>query len=106
MPATATTLFAAPQTIAIPTSQLKPNHFSLSIYGDPAAEIDDLILSISNHGILVALVVAPASGPDTWEVLSGSPPPCLCSGLEPRRSSLPGTFAAGWIFPPTGDLGI
>jgi ParB family chromosome partitioning protein len=72
MPATtATTLLAAPQTIAIPTSQLKPNQFSLSIYGDPTAEIDDLMPSISNHGILVALVVAPASGPDTWEVLSG-----------------------------------
>jgi ParB family transcriptional regulator, chromosome partitioning protein len=61
----------APRTIAIPTSQLKPNQFSLSIYGNPAAEIDDLLPSVSDHGILVALAVAPGPKPDTWEVLSG-----------------------------------
>jgi len=70
MPPTGNTL-SAPRTIAIPTSQLKPNCFSLSIYGDPAVEIDDLMPSISDHGILVALVVTPGAESDTWEVLSG-----------------------------------
>ena len=51
--------------------RLKPNRFSLSIYGDPSAEIDDLLPSIRDHGILVALVVAPGPGPGTWEVISG-----------------------------------
>jgi len=70
MPVTATGLHA-PRTIAIPPNRLKPNHFSLSIYGDPAAEINDLMPSIRDHGILVALVVTPATGPGTWEVISG-----------------------------------
>ena len=61
----------APQTIAIPPRQLKPNSFSLSIYGDPAAEIDDLLPSIRDHGVLVALVVAPGPEPGTWEIISG-----------------------------------
>ena len=59
------------RTIRLPLSQLKPNQFSLSIYGDPGAEIDDLLPSIRDHGILVALVVAPEPVPDTWEVISG-----------------------------------
>ena len=70
MPVTATGLHA-PRTIAIAPSRLKPNRFSLSIYGDPAAEIDDLMPSIRDHGILVALVVTPGAGPGTWEVISG-----------------------------------
>jgi ParB family chromosome partitioning protein len=57
--------------VGIAPSQLKPNQFSLSIYGDPASEIDDLLVSIRTHGILVALVVTPGSQSDTWEVLSG-----------------------------------
>jgi ParB family chromosome partitioning protein len=61
----------APQTIALPPSRLQPNHFSLSIYGDPATEIDDLLPSIRAHGILVALVVAPGPEQGTWEVISG-----------------------------------
>jgi ParB family transcriptional regulator, chromosome partitioning protein len=63
--------FPAPQTIALPPSRLHPNHFSLSIYGDPTAEIDDLLPSIRDHGILVALVVAPGQEQGTWEVISG-----------------------------------
>ena len=70
MPMTAKGLFA-PRIIALPLSRLKPNHFSLSIYGDPSAEIDDLLPSIRDHGILVALVVAPGPGPDTWDLISG-----------------------------------
>jgi ParB family transcriptional regulator, chromosome partitioning protein len=61
----------APRTLAIAPSSLKPNRFSLSIYGDPANEIDDLTSSIREHGILVALVVAHGPGPGTWEVISG-----------------------------------
>jgi len=70
MPVTATDL-EAPETIAIAPTRLKPNRFSLSIYGDPTTEIDDLVSSIRDHGILVALVVASGTGPGTWEVISG-----------------------------------
>ena len=62
---------STPQTVTLPPSRLKPNHFSLSIYGDPTAEIDDLLPSIRDHGILVALVVAPGPEQGTWEVISG-----------------------------------
>jgi len=62
--------FAA-RTLAISPSRLKPNQFSLSIYGDHTSEIDDLLPSIREHGILVALVVAPGPRPQHWEVLSG-----------------------------------
>lgn len=57
--------------IAIPLSQLKPNTFSLSIYGDPATDVDDLVPSIREFGILVPLTVAPSLRPDTWDVISG-----------------------------------
>src|SRR6516162_7297571 len=70
MPATAIGL-RAPRTIAIEPKRLEPNPFSLSLYGDPATEVDDLLASIREHGILVAMVVAPGSKPGTWEVLSG-----------------------------------
>lgn len=60
-----------PQTIAISTSQLKPNRFSLSIYGDPTAEIDDLLPSIRENGILVPLVVVSREEQASWEVISG-----------------------------------
>jgi ParB family transcriptional regulator, chromosome partitioning protein len=60
-----------PRTIAIAPNRLKPNRFSLSIYGDSSAEIDDLLPSIRDLGILVPLVVAPGSRPRIWEVLSG-----------------------------------
>jgi ParB family transcriptional regulator, chromosome partitioning protein len=59
------------RTIAIAPSRLTPNRFSLSIYGEPAAEIDDLLPSIRDLGILVALVVAPGPRPGSWEVISG-----------------------------------
>ena len=54
MPVTATIL-DAPRTTDIATSRLKPNRLSLSVYGDPAAEIEDLVSSIRDHGVLVAL---------------------------------------------------
>ncbi len=52
-------------------AELRPNSFSLSIYGDPDREIDDLVESIRAHGVLVPLVVAPGSDASGWEVLSG-----------------------------------
>jgi ParB family transcriptional regulator, chromosome partitioning protein len=70
MPATAKSSLTV-QRMVLPASRLKPNAFSLSIYGDPAAEIDDLLPSIRDHGILVALAVAPGSLPGSWEVISG-----------------------------------
>lgn len=50
---------------------LKTSLFSLSLYGDPAKEIDDLKESIRAHGILVPLVVAPGTRQGGWEVISG-----------------------------------
>ncbi len=62
----------APETIGIDPESLRPNPFSLSLYGDPSSEIDDLMPSLREHGILVPLVVAaPGPEPGTWEVLSG-----------------------------------
>jgi hypothetical protein len=62
----------APETTGIDPVRLRPNPFSLSLYGDPSAEIDDLISSVREHGILVPLVVAaPGPEPETWEVVSG-----------------------------------
>ena len=55
----------------LPTRSLRPNPFSLGLYGDPAAEIDDLIDSVREQGILVPLVVARASDDAGWELLSG-----------------------------------
>ena len=66
-----TTLAAAarPAIRAIPVAKLRPNPFSLATYGDPAAEVDDLIDGIRQQGILVPLVVVRAGA--GWEVLSG-----------------------------------
>jgi ParB family transcriptional regulator, chromosome partitioning protein len=61
-----------PETTGIDPERLRPSSFSISVYGDPAAEIDDLMSSVREHGILVPLVVAaPGPEPRTWEVLSG-----------------------------------
>ncbi len=59
------------QTVAIAPERLNPNRFSISIYGDAAAQIDDLLPSIREHGILVALIVVPEPGAESWEVISG-----------------------------------
>jgi ParB family chromosome partitioning protein len=72
MPVTANRAIGKPtQTLALDPSRLTPNPFSLSLYGEPSAEIDDLLPSIREHGILVALVVSLGPKPHTWEVLSG-----------------------------------
>ena len=62
----------ASRTLAIAPRRLKSNRFSLSIYGDPTAESDDLLQSIRNHGILVAIVITPGPGSGSWEVISGN----------------------------------
>jgi len=50
---------------------LTPSRFSLSIYGDAVTQIDDLLPSIREHGILVPLIVAPEAKASSWEVISG-----------------------------------
>ena len=90
------------QTIRLPLSQLRPNHFSLSIYGDPAAEIDDLLPSIRDHGILVALVVAPGLIPDTWEVISGHRRLACAQAVD----QIPPSRGAAPAFGPTGATGL
>ncbi len=58
---------ASSQMIAV--GDLKANSFSISIYGDPDLEVDDLVESVREHGVLVPLVVVSTKG--GWEVLSG-----------------------------------
>jgi ParB family transcriptional regulator, chromosome partitioning protein len=59
-----------PQTIVrIATSDLDSNSFSISVYGQPGDEIEDLIESVRIHGVLVPLVVVPELG--RWIVVSG-----------------------------------
>ena len=58
---------AQPQRIH--SEKLRSNPFSVGIYGNPALEVDDLIPSIRDHGILVPIVVVAAG--DDWVVISG-----------------------------------
>ena len=53
----------------IATARIHPSSFSISIYGNPDSEVDDLIESVRAHGILVPLVVTPSA--TVWEVVSG-----------------------------------
>jgi ParB family chromosome partitioning protein len=64
-----TTLARSVEIRRIGLGDLRANPFSISIYGDPDAEIDDLVESVRVHGILVPLVVAPEES--GWEVISG-----------------------------------
>ena len=63
------TLTIPPQVRLIPTDKLRTNPFSLSVYGEPEAEISDLLDGVRTHGILVPLVVCKDG--ENWEVLSG-----------------------------------
>ena len=58
-------------TSMIATSRLKPNQFSRSIYGDSSVNLDDLLSSIRDHGILVPLVVMAQPESTYFEVISG-----------------------------------
>ncbi len=44
---------------------------SLSVYGDPSADLESLEESIREQGILVPLVVAAGAEQGTWDILSG-----------------------------------
>ncbi len=79
---------AEAKTLGIAPGRLRPHPLSLSIYGDPTAEIDDLLPSVREHGILVPLVVAsPGLAAGTWEVLSGHRR--LACALALRLSEIP-----------------
>ncbi len=66
-----TTLAPPPSTTTrlLPTRALRPNPFSLGLYGDPEAETDGLLESVRDEGILVPLVVVRDA--DGWQLLSG-----------------------------------
>jgi ParB family transcriptional regulator, chromosome partitioning protein len=65
-----TSLASPPITVErIATTLLDSNQFSIAIYGDPEAEIGDLVESVRVHGVLVPLVVVPRG--TGWEVVSG-----------------------------------
>jgi ParB family chromosome partitioning protein len=61
--------FGSLEIARIATVNIDPNPFSVSIYGDPNLETDDLVDGIRTHGILVPLVVTPSD--QRWQVLSG-----------------------------------
>ena len=50
---------------------LQPNPLSLAIYGEPGIDVDDLLETIHNLGILVPLVVVPGKIAGKWTILSG-----------------------------------
>lgn len=63
-----------PASELLPVAKLAPSAFSVAVYGDPDAEADGLLDSIAERGILVPLVIAPATGgmrPGRFEVISG-----------------------------------
>ena len=55
---------------SLSVDDIRPNRFSLSIYGDPQAETDGLLESVRERGILVPLVVV-RDGRQGFELLSG-----------------------------------
>jgi ParB-like chromosome segregation protein Spo0J len=71
MPLTATGPTTTSTVTPLAPDQIRFNPFSIDIYGDPAAELDDLIDSIREHGVLVPLVVASDAGSATYELVSG-----------------------------------
>jgi ParB-like chromosome segregation protein Spo0J len=50
---------------------LTANPLSLSVYGEPSEQLEDLMESVQAHGILVPLVVAAGPERGIWEILSG-----------------------------------
>src|SRR5947208_1473801 len=70
VPAMPPSILASPPAVrSIASSEIQANSLSVSIYGDPSSEIDDLLESVRSHGILVPLVVARDGA--GWEVVSG-----------------------------------
>jgi ParB-like chromosome segregation protein Spo0J len=70
-----TTLAPATEIRSLPIESIRPNRFSLELYGDPDAEIrdDGLLDSIRDRGVLVPLVACPdgEAGGEQFELLSG-----------------------------------
>jgi ParB family transcriptional regulator, chromosome partitioning protein len=63
---------ATPSAIpSLAVDRIRPNPFSLAIYGDPNTEIDDLVESIRKHGVLVPLVVVAEADSEVYELVSG-----------------------------------
>ncbi|MDG3004829.1 DNA methyltransferase [Paludisphaera mucosa] len=62
---------APPPYAPLDVRSLDRNLFSLEVYGDSADQVDDLIESVREHGILEPLVVAPGLARGRWEVVSG-----------------------------------
>jgi ParB/RepB/Spo0J family partition protein len=54
---------------SIALERIRPNAFSVRVYGDPDDECEDLLASVAERGILVPLVVTPEE--DGFELLSG-----------------------------------
>ncbi|SIO56620.1 ParB/RepB/Spo0J family partition protein [Singulisphaera sp. GP187] len=63
------TLTPTPAIRLVAPEEIRANPLSISIYGDPAGEIDDLIESVRTQGILVPLAVVHEGS--TWELVSG-----------------------------------
>jgi ParB-like chromosome segregation protein Spo0J len=61
----------APEVHTLVLERIRHSRFSLEIYGDPATEIDDLLDSVRQEGILVPLVVVADPETGTYEVVSG-----------------------------------
>ncbi len=57
--------------MAIPPQRLKPNPFSVSIYGNAQHQNADLLASIREQGILVPLVVLKHGTGSAYEIVSG-----------------------------------
>jgi ParB family chromosome partitioning protein len=53
----------------LPLDRLLEDPFNISLYGDPGADLDDLLPSIDAQGVLVPLVVVAEA--DGWRVVSG-----------------------------------
>jgi hypothetical protein len=73
MPPTASNPLPTSAIHSLAVSRIRPNRFSLAIYGDPTGEIEDLVDSIRKHGVLVPLVVVAvaAAGTEVYQLISG-----------------------------------
>ncbi len=61
----------SPRVTWLCTDQLQPSAFSISIYGEPSENLEQLTASVREHGILVPLVVSKGARDGVWEILSG-----------------------------------
>ena len=78
----------------IAVARMRPSPFSRAIYGDPTNEIDDLIESIRQHGVLVPLVVVPLAAESVFEVVSGHRRLACARSRSVRSSRRPRTPTA------------